>query len=160
MKKIIQEKIKNHILNLIAEEQEEQQKPEDTEAQIDVPEPTEMEDDAGEADSLYTPDTLIKLFNTIRSGQSMKKKIVINSIKEWWDTNEENELKQFLFMLANIAKIVSSRQEDEEDTETESSDGEIDDKDLDNLSQETQTEEQPKQDATAQQPKKMKIEAV
>lgn len=68
---------------------------------------------------VVSPDSMIKLFNAIRSGQSMKSDDVTSKLKEWWKTNEKKELKKFLFMLANVAKIVSEKNDEIESDTTD-----------------------------------------
>jgi len=66
---------------------------------------------------------MIKLFNAIRSGSSMKDENVVKSLNGWWDKAKLEDLKKFLSALANVAQIVSkSETEDssEPDVELES----------------------------------------
>jgi len=72
-----------------------------------------------EKDSVYTYKSMITLFNAIRSGQSMKDKNVVASLKELWDTFDEHHQKDLLSTLAKTAKIVSKSEEDSSDESDE-----------------------------------------
>ena len=84
------------------------------------PESKATDEETGEA--LYTVETMIKLFNAIRSGSSMKDENVVKNLNSWWDKAKLEDLKKFLSALANVAQIVSkSEAEDspEQELETE-----------------------------------------
>jgi len=90
----------------------------DAQSNIEQVEPPEQDADADveeTGDPLFTVDTMIKLVNAIRSGQSLKDKEVIQKLNDWWDTNKKTSLKEFLKMLARITKIISEKPAEHED---------------------------------------------
>ncbi|MAG26425.1 hypothetical protein CMI47_12820 [Candidatus Pacearchaeota archaeon] len=117
--------LRNHVQHILREmlhiEQEKQddvlpaKEPEvETEPQSDV---EASEEETGEA--LYTVETMIKLFNAIRSGSSMKDDDIVKSLNMWWDKAKLEDLKKFLSALANVAQIVSNQESEEKSQELE-----------------------------------------
>lgn len=84
------------------------------ESEIDV---DSKDDTADKKKDIYTYKSMITLFNAIRSGQSMKDKEVVASLKEAWDTLDEHHQKGLLSALAKIAKIVSKSESSSNDND-------------------------------------------